>query len=108
MSPDQETFAWLKLGLVVELTPTAFRKLLTVLATPEAICSADRSTLARIVPDDVAVAIARGPDPSRLDVTLHWLEDPANHVVTFADKTYPRLLLEIPDPPPLLYVKGNT
>src|ERR1700704_3441227 len=102
MSPDEETLAWLKLGLVAELTPSAFRKLLAVLATPEAICVADRSTLARTVPDDVAAALARGPDLARLDVALRWLEDRANHVVTFADKTYPRLLLEIPDPPPLL------
>ena len=107
MSPDQETLAWLRLGLVAELTPTGFRKLLTALSTPEAICAADRATLARSVSDDVAAAIARGPDPERFDTTLKWMEDPANQVVTFADDAYPRLLLEITDPPPLLYVKGN-
>ncbi|MBC8007639.1 MAG: DNA-protecting protein DprA [Prolixibacteraceae bacterium] len=108
MPPDQERLAWLRLGLVTELTPSGFRKLLTSLATPEAICAADRATLARTVADDVAAAIGRGPDPERLDTTLRWLEDPANQVVTFADDAYPRLLLEITDPPPLLYVKGNT
>ena len=107
MSPDQETLAWLRLGLVAELTPSGFRKLLATLSTPEAICAADRATLARSVPDEVAAAIARGPDPVRLDTTLRWLEDPANQVVTFADDAYPRLLLEITDPPPLLYVKGD-
>ena len=107
MSPDQETLAWLRLGLVAELTPSGFRKLLATLSTPEAICAADRATLARSVSDEVAAAIARGPDPVRLDTTLRWLEDPANQVVTFADDAYPRLLLEITDPPPLLYVKGD-
>lgn len=107
MSPDQETLAWLRLGLIAELTPTGFRKLLAALSTPEGICAADRATLARVVPDDVAAAIARGPDPERLDAAQRWLEDPANQVVTFADNAYPRLLLEITDPPPLLYVKGN-
>ena len=107
MSPNQETLAWLRLGLVTELTPSGFRKLLAALSTPEAICAADRATLARSVSDDVAAAIARGPDPERLDVALQWLEDPANQVVTFADAAYPRLLLEITDPPPLLYVKGD-
>jgi DNA processing protein len=107
MSPDQETLAWLRLGLIAELTPTGFRKLLAALSTPESICAADRATLARVVPDDVAAAIARGPDPERLDAAQRWLEDPANHVVTLADNAYPRLLLEITDPPPLLYVKGN-
>lgn len=100
--------AWLKLGLVAELKPAAFRKLLAVHATPEGICQADRTTLARSVEADVAAAIVRGPDPAILDAALRWLDDPVNHIVTFADTVYPRLLLEISDPPPLLYVKGNT
>ena len=107
MSPNRETLAWLRLGLVAELSPSGFRKLLSALSTPEAICTADRATLARSVPEEVAVAIARGPDPERLDATLRWLEDPGNRIVTFADDAYPRLLLEITDPPPMLYVKGN-
>ena len=99
--------AWLRLGLVAGLTSSGFRKLLAVHSTPEAICETDRATLARIVADDVAAAIARGPDPKRLEAARRWLENSANHVVTLADKAYPRLLLEITDPPPLLYVTGN-
>jgi DNA processing protein len=108
MSPDQEILAWLKLGLVAELTPLAFRKLLAAHATPEAICAAERTTLARSVSEEIAAAIARGPNQDRLEAALRWLEEPANHVVTLADQEYPRLLLEITDPPPVLYVKGNT
>ena len=107
MSSDQEILAWLRLGLIAELTPTGLRKLLAALSTPESVCAADRTTLARLVPENVAAAIARGPDPERLVAAQRWLEDPVNHVVTLADKSYPRLLLEIADPPPLLYVKGN-
>ena len=107
MASNQETLAWLRLGLIAELTATGLRKLLVALSTPESVCAADRATLARVVPDNVAAAIARGPDPERLDAARRWLEDSANQVVTLADSAYPRLLLEIPDPPPLLYVKGN-
>ena len=107
MAPDQETIAWIKLGLVAGLTPSGFRKLLASLATPEAICAADHATLVRSVSADVAAAVVRGPDPRRLEATLRWLEEPGNQVVTFADHAYPRLLLEITDPPPLLYVKGK-
>ena len=32
---------------------------------------------------------------------------PGNHVLTLADTAYPRALLTMPDPPPLLYVKGR-
>ena len=30
-----------------------------------------------------------------------------NHLLTLADDAYPRLLLEIPDPPLMLYAKGR-
>jgi DNA processing protein len=39
---------------------------------------------------------------------LAWLEQPGNSVVTLADAAYPRLLLEIADPPALLYCRGRT
>src|SRR5579859_8074562 len=107
MSPDSETLAWLRLGLVSELTPTSFRKLLATHSSPEAICASDRATLSLSVASDIAAAIARGPDPDRFDAALRWLDDPFNRVVTLADDAYPRLLLEISDPPPLLYVTGN-
>jgi len=108
MPPDQELLAWLKLGLVAELTPASFRKLLGEFGEPEAVCAASRSALGHIVPGDVADAILRGPDTALLDVALRWLEDPGNRIISLADAAYPRLLLEISDPPPLLYVKGDS
>src|SRR3979411_2530126 len=103
MPPDQELLAWLKLGLVAGLTPASFRKLLGEFGDPEAVYAASRSALVRIVPDEVANAILRGPDSTRVDVALRWLEEPGNRIISLADATYPRLLLEITDPPPLLY-----
>lgn len=107
MPPDQELRSWLRLGLVAELTPSPFRKLLAELGSPEAICSASPSVLRKLVSTEVAAAIQRGPDVSRLDTTLRWLDDPANRVISLADEAYPGLLLQTNDPPPLLYVKGN-
>ena len=36
-----------------------------------------------------------------------WLDDPVNHVITLADDDYPQSLLNISDPPLILYVKGK-
>jgi DNA processing protein len=36
-----------------------------------------------------------------------WLDDPANRILTLADSSYPQALLQITDPPPVLYVKGR-
>ncbi len=42
-----------------------------------------------------------------LNAALHAIEQAGAHVVLFADDDYPPLLRQIPDPPPLLYVKGT-
>jgi len=39
--------------------------------------------------------------------TLTWLAQDNNHIITLADATYPKKLLEISDPPALLYAIGN-
>ncbi len=38
---------------------------------------------------------------------LEWSEQTNNHIIFKNNKHYPKLLLEISDPPPVLYVKGN-
>src|SRR3989338_2541441 len=38
---------------------------------------------------------------------LAWLEDNNNRIVPLDDSDYPQALLNIPDPPLLLYVKGR-
>jgi DNA processing protein len=107
MPPELELLSWLRLGLIAELTPSPFRKLLAEFGSPEAICSASPSALRKLISAEIASAIQHGPDPKRLDTTLRWLDDPANHIVSLADDGYPRLLLQTSDPPPLLYLKGN-
>jgi DNA processing protein len=41
------------------------------------------------------------------DAALAWASEDGNQLLTLADAAYPRLLLEIADPPPVLYVMGN-
>lgn len=47
------------------------------------------------------------PDWERVDQDLRWLEAPHHHALAVQDPRYPPLLLEIADPPPLLFVVGN-
>jgi DNA processing protein len=54
-----------------------------------------------------AVALLRKPDPRPIDRDLVWLAQPRNRIITCRDPAYPRLLLQIPDPPPLVYLHGN-
>ncbi len=38
---------------------------------------------------------------------LHWARNEYHHLVTWYDEKYPPLLRQIPDPPPVLYLKGQ-
>lgn len=106
-STPEEAALWIGLSLIDGLGPQSYRRLLSQFGSPESIFSAPRSELRKVVPDPIAQDIAKGLDETAVSTALAWLEKPRNHLVTLADAHYPRRLLEISDPPPLLYCKGN-
>ncbi|MDP2783138.1 MAG: DNA-processing protein DprA [Sulfurimicrobium sp.] len=95
------------MSLIPGLGGETFRRLLQSFGEPANIFAAGLGALEKVVRAPIARAIAAGPDRDALAATLKWLEEPLNHIVTLADTDYPRGLLEMPDPPPLLYVKGR-
>jgi DNA processing protein len=99
--------AWLALSLIRGLGGEGARCLLKAFGSPEAIFSASISSLKSAVKAEVANEIGKGIDNDVLAATLIWLEDANNHIITLADSAYPRALLNISDPPLLLYVKGR-
>jgi DNA processing protein len=54
-----------------------------------------------------AAAIRAGGNRAAAQTTLDWLRDANNRIITLADAEYPRPLLEIGDPPLILYLKGR-
>ncbi len=106
--PAAELEAWLRLGLIPRLGPVAFRKLLSSFGSPEAVLGASGAALRNVVGADLATAINNGPETELLAATLKWAQQDNNQLLTLADDAYPRALLEIADPPPLLYVKGQS
>ena len=107
MQPDKDIENWLALSLVPGLGDDSCRKLLMAFGEPQKIFSATHSELSRVVPGKIARIISQGVDQNAILPALKWLEEDCNHLVTLADEDYPRLLLQISDPPPLLYVKGR-
>jgi DNA processing protein len=71
------------------------------------VLAAPRTELVRHAGAAAAAAIKEGAAAEAVAAAQAWLGEPGNHVVTLADAAYPRRLLEIPDPPALLYVKGR-
>lgn len=104
---DTSLKAWLALQLTPGLGGEGARKLLRAFGSPEAVLATPLSVLKQYVKPAIATALSHGVDEASFAPTLLWLQQAGNHIVTLADADYPRSLLNIPDPPLLLYVKGQ-
>jgi DNA processing protein len=104
---DASLKAWLALSLTRGVGGESARRLLKEFGSPDAVFAASISSLKSVVKADVAAEISKGIADDVLAPAGAWLEDNNNHIVTLADSDYPQALLNIPDPPLLLYVKGR-
>jgi DNA processing protein len=104
---DASLKAWLALSLTRGVGGESARRLLKEFGSPDAVFAASISSLKSVVKADVAAEISKGIADDVLAPAWAWLEDNNNHIVTLADSDYPQALLNIPDPPLLLYVKGR-
>ncbi|MEN3365413.1 MAG: processing protein [Burkholderiales bacterium] len=101
---------WLRLVLTPGVGGETGRRLLGAFGPPEQIFAAGCSALREVVPERIARALSEPlPDDARsqIDKAIAWVGQPGNQIVTLADAVYPAALLNIPDPPLLLYVKGR-
>ncbi|MBE0621333.1 MAG: DNA-protecting protein DprA [Burkholderiales bacterium] len=107
MPHDADLAAWIRLSLVPGLGGQGLRKLLGTFGLPQSILTAGRSALARVVSAEVAARILADDDSAAVEAALEWAAADGQAVLTLADADYPRSLLETPDPPALLYVRGR-
>ncbi|MEO8485245.1 MAG: DNA-processing protein DprA [Betaproteobacteria bacterium] len=88
------------------LPATALVALLRAFETPANVLSASRASIERIAGKGVHERIA-GRDAAREEKTLAWLAAPGHRLLAWEDVDYPRALLEIADPPLVLYALGR-
>jgi DNA processing protein len=108
VNPDPGLASWLQLALTPGLGPASFQRILRHFGLPQAILGRKRAELASFVTPTVVAALDSEAVAHAVARSLAWAAQPGCSIVTLADETYPRLLLEIPDPPPLLYAHGRT
>ncbi len=102
-----EAACWLRLTLIAGLSPRAACALLRAFGGPAQALDASQRDLAGIVGPAAAAALRAGPAAAKLDATMRWLEGEGHHIVALGDGRYPPSLLQIEDPPPVLYVAGR-
>ena len=98
---------WLRLAAVPGLGAERQRSLLAAFGLPRHVFAAGRSALSAVVGRELADAVLAPPPQAQIEGALAWATEPGSHVLTLADEAYPRSLLDIADPPVLLYVKGD-
>ncbi|MEO8598289.1 MAG: DNA-processing protein DprA [bacterium] len=106
----EELALWIRLEQTPGVGPETARKLLAAFGLPENIFSSSFSALQNVVSQRVAHALLAPTSDVTLaliDKTLAWSTQDCNHVFTLADDGYPAALLNIPDPPLMLYAKGR-
>jgi len=106
----EELHAWLRLSLEPGLRPADVLALLAVAGLPEQIYDSAAAALAKVVPAELARQLAAPPaadTAARIEAGMAWAASPGHGIVTLADPGYPKPLLNLPDPPPLLYVAGD-
>ncbi len=105
MEPSELT-QWITLHRAAFGAPALFAALRERFGSVPAVFSAGRTAIIDALGGraEVAEAIAAG---ANADLEFAWLQNAAAHVVTIDDDSYPPLLRETTDPPPLLYVRGD-
>jgi len=103
----QDCVYWLRMHEIQGLDRQTTYQLLKAFGSAEAIFAASHANLRKVVSDDIANQIKAETVSDQIKITLEWLAEPNNHLITLADEDYPRLLLETPDPPPILFAKGQ-
>ena len=104
---DAELASWLALNQIPGLGNEGLRRLLQAFGTPTQVFATPAHNLQQVVQPVIAATITQGWNEETLAPIASWLADPHNHIVTLADPDYPQALLNISDPPLLLYVKGR-
>jgi DNA processing protein len=102
-------FSWFALKAVSGIGNHLFKRLLDRFSSPSLVFEAPQEDLLQvngITPRIVTAIKAHNiPEPVKKDFDLVMKK--GYQIVTMSDPAYPSLLLQIPDPPPFLYVFGN-
>ncbi len=104
----EKLFPWFRLKSTPGVGNLLYKRLIDVFHSPENAIHAARKDLLQVegLSDRLITAIKRHTLPEAFKKELEEVQQKDIKILTLTDDNYPALLLEIPDPPPYLYVYG--
>lgn len=108
-SPPNDLHALLRLTLTSGLGPILIARLLEHLGSPQTVCRASVQDLVQIpgIGQRRAGQLVREIRDADVQSELELVERHGVTLIPISDPSYPALLRMIPDPPPLLYLRGK-
>lgn len=105
----EKLIPWFTLKSVPGIGDLLFKRLLDHFKSPESVLQAAHGELLEVngMTPRLATAIKRHKMPDRVKRDYDRVMQKGFPIVTMSDPEYPPLLLQIPDPPPFLYVYGS-
>ena len=107
MIPGESLANWLRLALVPGIGGGTQRKLLAAFGGPDQIFAACRDEVREAIGEKASKLLLDTDNAAAVSEALEWASKAGQSVVTLGDSEYPQYVLEIPDPPILLYVRGR-
>src|SRR4051812_45679933 len=107
MKADPGLASWLRLTLTPGLGAAALRGMLQKFGLPQNVLARNSFELSGYSSATSLTALSSPEVGHAVEKALEWAAQAGHFITTLADETYPRALLEITDPPPLLYAVGR-
>ena len=98
---------WLYLRHTPGLGDTTFHTLLESLGTVEAILNASHKQLSALAIKPGVINTLRNEIKPDINADLKWSQQKHHHIITLFDDAYPAQLKQLPDAPPILYLRGD-
>jgi len=102
-----ELRSWLALWRVKGVGAKTYLSLLNVFGTPTNVFTASIAALKQAGLSPAVAQQIKSVDQQDIELDLKWLEREDCHLMCWYDEDYPALLKEIPDPPPVLFIRGD-
>jgi DNA processing protein len=100
--------SWLTLYHAPGVGAVTFNQLLERRISPNELLQTGAEQLRKLGLKQASIDALRHPNEEAVAHDLEWHSKPGNRIMCSQDPDYPLLLRQIPAPPPLLYVHGDT